>query len=93
MVEGLYVMQVVILVVFDLVIDVIIGECVQCGCGYCVWFGDLVQFDEYVYCEQQWQGWYDGIENDYCIVEGDEEDNGICQYGVSGNLCECGVDL
>ncbi len=53
---------------------------------------DLAQANEHAHREQQWQRRHDGAKNDDRIAEGDEEDNGARQHGVSGNPRERGVD-
>lgn len=92
-VEWLEVVQVIVLVMFDLVVDFVIGKCIEgCVC-YCIWFGNLFQVDEDVYGEQQWEGGYDCVQYDDCIVEGDKENDCVGKYGVSCDLCKCGIDL
>ncbi|KAG1086690.1 hypothetical protein G6F40_013888 [Rhizopus arrhizus] len=76
----------------DPVADAITGERAQRCRRHRVRPGDLAQADEHAHREQQRQGRHDGAENDDRIAEGDEEDNGTRQHGVSGNPREGGVD-
>ncbi len=76
----------------DPVTDAVTSERAQGGCRHRVWPGDLAQADEHAHREQQRQRRHDGAKNDHRIAEGDEEDNGTRQHGVSGNPRERGVD-